>query len=63
MDCGGLTLAGRQVPIKVAVSLPSSPGEGRENTAKGSWVEIRIGREHSPIAVMGKTDGTWGKLI
>jgi len=26
---------------------------------KGSWVEIRTRRDHSPITVMGKTDWTW----
>jgi len=26
---------------------------------KGSWVEIRTGRYHSPITVRGKTDSTW----
>jgi len=43
-SCGGLTLAGCQVLIKAALSLPSSTGQGRENTAKGSWVQIRTGR-------------------
>jgi len=27
---------------------------------KGSWIEIRAGRDHSPVTVMGKTDSTWG---
>ena len=52
--CGGLTLAGGQVPPKAALSPPSSAGQGRGNGTKGSWVEIRAGRDHSPITV--KTD-------
>jgi len=27
---------------------------------KGSRVETRTGRDHSPVTVTGKTDGTWG---
>ena len=46
-SCGGLTVAGRQVPTKAALSLPSSAGQGRENEMKGSWVEIRTGRSLS----------------
>ena len=55
-QCGGLTLAGYQVPTKAALSLPSSAGQGRENIMKGSWVEIRTGGDHSAITVTGKTD-------
>jgi len=43
-NCGGLTVAGHQVPTKAALSLPSSAGQGRENRTKGSWVEVRAGR-------------------
>ena len=32
--CGGLALAGRQVPNKAAPSLPSSAGWGRENNGR-----------------------------
>ena len=60
--CGGLTLAGHQVPTKAALSLTSSAGQGRENITKGSWVEIRTGRDPSPITITGKTDLTWGKI-
>ena len=63
VHCGGLTLTGCQVPTKATLSLPSSAGQGRENITKGSWVEIRTGRDHSPITVTGRTDLTWGKLI
>jgi len=43
--CGGLTLAGCQVPTKATRSLLSSAGgQQRENTMKGSWVEMRTGR-------------------
>ena len=58
--CGVLTLAGSQVPTEATLSLPSSTGQGRESLAKGSWVEMRTGRDHSPTTVMGKTDSTWG---
>jgi len=53
--CGGLTLAGGQVPTKAALSLPSSAGQGRGNMMKGSRVETRTGRDLSPTAFMGKT--------
>jgi len=45
-----------QVPTKTAPSLPSSAGQGRGNTVKGSRVERRTGGDHSLITVMGKTD-------
>ena len=47
VGCGGLTLAGCQVPTKAALSLPSTAGQGRENIMKGLWVEIRTGRSLS----------------
>jgi len=28
---------------------------------KGSWVEKRTGRDHSPITVTDKTDWTWAE--
>lgn len=34
----------------------SPPQLGRENRAKGFWIEIKIGRDHSPVPIMGKTD-------
>lgn len=37
-----------------------SPGHRRENTTKGSWVEIKTGRHRSLVTVMSKTDSTWG---
>ena len=39
----------------------SSPGQGRGNMMKGLWIEIRTGRDHSPITVTEKTDWTWGE--
>ena len=39
--CGGLTLAGFQVPTKAALPLLSSAGQGTENITKGSWVKIK----------------------
>lgn len=35
MMCSGLTLTGCQAPTKVALSLPSAAGQGRENITKG----------------------------
>lgn len=57
---GCLTLAGCQVPTKAALPLPSSVGQGKENTMKGSWVEVRAGRDQSLLAVIGKTESMWG---
>lgn len=37
--------------------LPSA-GQGRENIMKGWRVDIRTGRDHSPVTVMGNTDST-----
>lgn len=59
---GGSTSAGCQVPSEAALSLPSSAEQGRENTMKDSWVEIRTGRYHSSITTTGKTDSTWGSI-
>jgi len=39
---------------------PLLAGQGREHIIKGSWVEIRTGRDHSPITITDKTDSTWG---
>jgi len=60
---GGLTLSGCQVPTKATLSLPSLAGKGRDNITTGLWVEIRTGRDQSPITSMGKIDSTWGKII
>jgi len=60
---GAFSLAVHQVPTKAALSLHFSAGQGRKNMTKGLWVEIRTGRDHSPITITGKTDLTWGKLI
>lgn len=60
--CGRLTLAespGAKAPLKL-LSLPSSAGQGREHINKSSWVELRARKAHSPAAIMGKTDSTWG---
>lgn len=57
--CSGLTLAGFLAPAKATPSL-SSAGHGRENTMKGSWVEITIGQDHALNTIMGKTDWNWG---
>lgn len=36
------------------------PEQGRENVIKGSWTEIRFGRDHSANTITGKTDLNWG---
>jgi len=61
--CGGLTLAGCQVPTKAALLFSLLSGQGRENIIKGSWVKIRTGRDHSAFTVTGKTDSAWRILI
>ena len=50
-----------QVPPKPLYHSPSSAGQGRGNMIKGSWVEIRTGRDHPPVTVTDKTDWTWGE--
>jgi len=50
-------------PPKLLCCSPSSAGQGRENKSKGSWVEIRTGKDYTPITITGKTDLTWGRLI
>jgi len=42
-------------PQKPLYHSPSSTGQGRGNMMKGSRVEMRTGREQSPISVMDKT--------
>jgi len=56
---GGLTLAEGQVPTKPLYHSPSSAGQGEKSTTKGPWVEIRTGKDCSPINIMGKTDSIW----
>jgi len=60
---GGLALAGHHMPTRALLSLSTSAAQGRENTTKGSWVEIRTGRDHSPVKITGEADCTWGKSI
>jgi len=43
-------------PPKPLYHSPSSAGQGRGNVMTGSRVEIRTGRDHSPITVTGKTE-------
>jgi len=54
--CFGLVWINARCPPKLLYHSPSSAGQGRGNKMKGSRVEIRTGRDHSPIAVMDKTD-------
>jgi len=37
---------------------PFTAEQGTENIMKGSWVEIRTGRDHSPVTITAKTDST-----
>jgi len=49
------------VPPKALYHSPSSTGQGRGNMMKGLRVEIRTGRDHSPVTATDKTDKTWGE--
>ena len=60
--CDRLTLVGCQVPTKPLYHSPSSTEQGRENTMKDSWVEIRTGRSLSTYS-HGQNRLDWGKLI
>jgi len=59
--CFGLAWTNARCLPKLLCHSPSSTGQGRGNMMKGSRVEIRTGRDHSPITVMDKTDRTWGE--
>ena len=60
------SLPDARCPPKLLDRSPSSMGQGRKSTMKGSWGEIRAGIYFphqlfcSPITVMGKTDSSWG---
>jgi len=54
--CFGLAWINARCPTKPLYHCPSSAGQGRGNVMKGSRVEIRTGRDHSPITVTDKTD-------
>jgi len=47
LGCGGLTLAGCQVPTEFLYHSPSSTRQEEKSMIKGSWVEIRAGRSLS----------------
>jgi len=55
IGCFGLAWTNARCPTKPLYHSPSSTGQGRGNMMKGSRVEIRTGRDHSPTAVMDKT--------
>jgi len=57
-NCHGLAWLDTRCPSNLLYHSPSSAGQGRENMTKVSWVEIRTGRNHSPIAFMGKIGST-----
>lgn len=46
------------VLTKAALSFSSSR-HGKQNITRGSWVDIRIWRDHKLITAMGKTDLTY----
>jgi len=54
--CFGLAWTNARCPPKRLYHSPSSAGQGRGNTMKGSRVKTRTGRGHSPFTVTGKTD-------
>jgi len=43
-------------PSKPLYYSPFSAGQGRENMKKGSRIELRTGKGHSPITITEKTD-------
>lgn len=49
--CGGLALAGCQIPTKVPSVGSSSDRQGRENNER-----LKDRKNHSPITVIGKPD-------
>lgn len=54
--CGGLSPSEQQVHTTMALSFSSSTGQRTENTTKGSGIRVRIGRDHTAIIVMDKTN-------
>jgi len=54
--CFGLAWMNARCPPKPLCHSPSSAGLGRGNMTKGLRVEIRTGRDHSPVTVMDKTE-------
>ena len=60
--CGGLPLAGHQVPTKAALSLPLLSWTGERKYNKELVGQDKDRRHHSPITITGKTDSAWGKL-
>lgn len=44
-----------QALTKVCLSLPSTAAHGRENAGRGSWVEVKAGRDHPSNIIMAKT--------
>lgn len=58
-NCGGLTMAGYQVPSKASLLLPSTAEQRRENTMKVSCAETGRGRDCSLITAVNKA----GKFV
>ena len=59
-SCGGFACLDARCLPKLPCHSPSSAGQGRKNTMKGSRVQIRAERRHSPIAITGQTNWKWG---
>jgi len=53
--CFDLAWINARSPPKPLYHSPSSTAQERGNMIKGSRVEIRTGRDHSPITIMDKT--------
>jgi len=54
--CYGLAWINARCPPKPLYHSPYSAGHGRENMMKGSWIEIRTGRDHSATTITDKRD-------
>lgn len=53
-------LAGWQAPIEATFSLPSGTEQQRQNIKKGSWVDMRTGRDDSANIIKAKPHSIWG---
>lgn len=54
----GAVMARHQVATKATLSLPFSSGQVKCNMMEDSWVNIKTGRDHCPVTIMGKKDLT-----
>lgn len=57
-------MAGCHVPTQVTLIIPLPQlNKGEKKIKRPSQIEIRVGRDHSAVTVMGKTRLDLGKLI